>query len=172
MLKRQVTEIENFFNSLLLMGILVVLALASGVEFVYHENPCPLCMLQRVGFLLVAVGFIMNLRFGLHPNHYAIIILSALFASFVSLRQIALNLDSPLGGFGSPFLGLHLYTWVFVIAMVMTIATTLIMSVERQYKQLHYTKDKVRPAVKASLIAILILIGCNIYTIFNLQLYS
>ena len=172
MAKNKIVRAEDFFNSMELIGILLVLAMAIGMQFFYHENPCPLCMLQRAGFLLVALGLVMNLRFGLHPNHYAMIILGAVYASFVSLRQIALNLDSPKGGFGAPFLGLHLYTWVFIIAMTIVVVTTLIMSVERQYKALHYDRYHTKHLLKICLLFIFAIICVNIYTVIKLKQLS
>ncbi len=169
MAKAKSTHLEYFFNSMEFIGILLVLAIAIVMQFFYHENPCPLCMLQRAGFLLVALGLIMNLRFGMHPNHYAIIILSAIYASFVSLRQIALNLTSPNGGFGSPFLGLHLYTWVFIIAMIIVIVTTLIMSLSRQYKKLDYNQQHMKLLLKIGLLFVFTIIVINIYTVIKLK---
>lgn len=134
------TEIPNtrtlirFFNMIELVGILLTLLVALGFQIFLHDLPCPLCLLQRIGFLGIAVGLLMNLRFGLHPSHYSIALLSALFTSFVALRQIALHVVPGTGSYGEPFLGLHLYTWSFIVSMLILIATTLVLGIERQYK--------------------------------------
>ena len=117
-----INHAERFFNFIELTGIFFMLLLCFIFQIVLHELPCPLCLLQRLGFLCVALGFMMNLRFGLRPSHYAISILSALFTGFVALRQIALHVVPGSGSYGAAFLGMHLYTWSFVISMVQSLA--------------------------------------------------
>lgn len=128
---------ERVFNIIGLLGIALMLLLTFVLQIVLHELPCPLCLLQRLGFLGVAFGFLLNLRFGLRPSHYAIVLLSALFTSFVALRQIALHVIPGSGTYGDAILHLHLYTWCFIIAMLVVIVTTLMMSVDRQYQKPH-----------------------------------
>lgn len=86
-----ITRIESICNAAELAGIFLVLTVALVLQMFFHEVPCTLCLLQRVGFIGIALGFLMNLRFGFYPSHYALVILSALFTSFVALRQIALH---------------------------------------------------------------------------------
>ena len=128
-----IIKLGNIFE---LLAIIVVLALALAFQFVMKELPCPLCLLQRAGFICIAFGFLLNLRYGFRPSHYAIVILSALYTSFVALRQIVLHVIPGTGEYGSPFLGLHLYTWVFVISMVISVVTVLLMSIDRQYDKI------------------------------------
>ncbi len=126
-----------------LAGIFLMLILAFSFQLLLHELPCPLCLLQRVGFLCVALGFLMNLRFGPRPSHYAIALLSALFTSFVALRQIALHVVPGTGSYGSAILGLHLYTWSYIICMVIIISTTIVLGMDRQYR---LEENPVRPS--------------------------
>lgn len=130
-----ITVSERFLNIIELAGVIVMLFLAFAFQILFKELPCPLCLLQRVGFLGIAFGFLLNLRFGLRPSHYAIVIISALYTSFVALRQIALHVVPGSGVYGNAIFGLHLYTWSFIIAMVIMIATTLMLGVDRQYLQ-------------------------------------
>lgn len=127
--------VANLFE---LAAIIVILLLALAFQIIYHELPCPLCLLQRIGFISIAFGFLLNFRFGLRPSHYAIVILSGLFTSFVALRQIALHVIPGTGAYGSPVLGLHLYTWAFIIAMTIVIITTLLLGIDRQYQKSNY----------------------------------
>lgn len=131
---RRITTFERFCNAAELIGILLVLALAVLWQVIYKELPCPLCLLQRLGFFGVALGFLLNLRFGLRPSHYAIVLFSALFTAFVALRQIALHVVPGSGSYGSAILGMHLYSWSFVAAMAIILVTILLMSVDRQYQ--------------------------------------
>lgn len=124
---------ERLANILELIGVLLVLLMALLLQFAFHELPCPLCLLQRVGFIGVAFGISLNLRFGFRPSHYAIVILSGLFTSFVALRQIALHILPGTPAYGSALFGWHLYTWSFVLAMMIVIGTTILLSVDRQY---------------------------------------
>lgn len=126
--------VERFANLFELIGILAVLLMAFVFEFALNELPCPLCLLQRIGFVAIAFGFLLNLRFGFRPSHYSIVLISALFTSFVALRQISLHTLPDTGGYGSPIFGLHLYTWSFIIAMAIVITTTLLLGIDRQYK--------------------------------------
>lgn len=153
---------ERCINALELIGLLLVLLMAFIFQFVFQELPCPLCLLQRLGFIGISVGFLLNLRFGLRPSHYAISLLSALFTSFVALRQIALHAIPGTGSYGSAIFGLHMYTWSFILAMLITIFTTLSLSIDRQYLHPHHKNIKWRHFTHA-LFAIAI-----IFTAFNL----
>ncbi|WP_409072021.1 disulfide bond formation protein B, partial [Listeria monocytogenes] len=46
--------------------------------------PCPLCLLQRILFALLAVGPILNIRYGPRPSHYALSLLAAIVGAVVS----------------------------------------------------------------------------------------
>lgn len=123
--------IERTINVCEIIIITSILLLAFSVQFILHELPCPLCLLQRIGFIFIAYGFLLNLKFGFKPTNYAIVILSGLFTSFVALRQVALHIIPGSGHYGSALFGWHLYTWSFVFAMGITILTTLTLMIER-----------------------------------------
>lgn len=120
-------------NVVELIGVLILLLLAFDFQFVLHELPCPLCLLQRLGFLGVAFALLMNVRYGQKPSHYALAQLFALFTAFVALRQIALHVVPGTGSYGSAIFGLHMYTWSFVIAMLLVVVTAISLGVDRQY---------------------------------------
>ncbi|EOG2476967.1 TPA: disulfide bond formation protein B [Serratia marcescens] len=80
--------------------------------------PCPLCQLQRVGLVAIGLGFMMNLRWGVRPSHYGVVLTGA-----VATRQVLLHVLPGDPGFGSAFLGLHFYTWAVVTAAGMTAVT-------------------------------------------------
>lgn len=166
MLKHKVNMFELYCNALELSGITLILLLTLAIQFIFREIPCPLCLLQRVGLICVTLGFLLNLRFTPHPRHYAIIILSALFTSFVALRHIAINLHNPEGGFGSAIFGLHLYTWSFIIAMCILIAATLIMTIERKYLPVN-KNTKIRTITKIMLSLTILILVINIVVLAN-----
>ena len=58
-------------NALGLYAVALVLVIAFAAQLLLNELPCPLCLLQRIQFAMLAVGPILNLRFGPRPSHYA-----------------------------------------------------------------------------------------------------
>jgi disulfide bond formation protein DsbB len=97
-----------------LYGVCAVLIVAFYYQFALGELPCPLCALQRVGFVIAGVALILNLRSGHAPAHYGLVLLTAVAAGAASLRQIALHVVPGTGSFGSALFGFHFYTWAFV----------------------------------------------------------
>src|SRR5262249_8113042 len=81
------------FNALGLFAIALVLLVAFAAQLLLHELPCPLCLLQRIQFALLAVGPILNIRFGLRPSHYAVSLLTAVAGAAFAARQILLHGD-------------------------------------------------------------------------------
>jgi disulfide bond formation protein DsbB len=117
----------RFGNWLGAMAIAGMLLAAFVLQFVQHELPCPLCLLQRIAFVLCGFGFLMNLRFGSHPAHYGTILLAAAFGLAASGRQILLHIVPGDPGFAPPMLGLHLYTWAFVFFTATVLGTALLL---------------------------------------------
>lgn len=105
---------QRVLDTLALLGLSGVLLVAFWYQFVEGELPCPLCALQRVGFIVAGVGLVLNLRAGYAPSHYGIALLAAVAGGSASLRQIALHVVPDTGTYGSALLGFHFYTWAFV----------------------------------------------------------
>lgn len=158
-------KLANAFEILAIAGILT---LALIFEFVFHELPCPLCLLQRVGFYFMVFGFLLNLRFGLKPSHYSIVILGGFYTAFVALRQIALHVIPGTGAYGDPIFGLHLYTWSFIITLVIIIATTLIMSINRQFSPKAERKKSLHWLTQALFIFVILTLVINIISVILL----
>jgi len=118
------------FDTLALFGLSCVLLVAFYFQVVLGELPCPLCALQRVGFIVAGVGLILNVRVGYAPAHYGLVLLTAVAAGSASLRQIALHVVPGTGHYGSAFFGFHFYTWAFVGygALVAYVGAMLLMS--------------------------------------------
>jgi len=104
-------------NLLGLLGISLILAVAFFYQLAFGELPCPLCLLQRAGFIAVGMGFLFNLRLGERPSHYAMILMSSLVTGFISMRQVSLHLAPGDPGYGSALFGLHFYTWALIAAV-------------------------------------------------------
>ncbi|CAN5234139.1 disulfide bond formation protein B [soil metagenome] len=115
-------------SALSLYAVAAVLAAAFAAQFMLNELPCPLCLLQRIMFTALAIGPILNIRFGPRPSHYALSLLAALIGAMVSTRQILLHIMPGDAGYGSAMLGYHYYTWAllgFVAAIVLISAIQL-----------------------------------------------
>ena len=115
-------------NALSLYAVAGVLAAAFAAQLVLHELPCPLCLLQRILFATLAVGPILNIRFGPRPSHYALSLFAAVAGAVVSTRQVLLHIMPGDAGYGSALLGYHYYTWAllgFIAAIVLLAAVLL-----------------------------------------------
>jgi disulfide bond formation protein DsbB len=110
-------SVAAVLNMLGLLGISFVLAVAFFYQLALGELPCPLCLLQRAGFVAIGMGFLFNLRLGERGSHYAMILVASLVTGFISLRQVSLHLAPGDVGYGSALLGLHFYTWALIAAV-------------------------------------------------------
>lgn len=104
-------------NMLGLLGISSILAVAFYYQLALRELPCPLCLLQRAGFIAIGMGFLFNLRLGERASHYGMILVACLVTGFISIRQVSLHLAPGDPGYGSTLFGLHFYTWALIAAV-------------------------------------------------------
>jgi disulfide bond formation protein DsbB len=122
-------------NALALYAISAVLLAAFYFQVALNELPCPLCLLQRVGFIALAVGPVLTLRHGPRPAHYGLVILAALVGAGIAARQILLHIAPGDPGYGSVFLGYHFYTWAFVCFAVAIAAAAAMLLGEGQLER-------------------------------------
>jgi len=120
-------------NALALYAIALVLAVAFAAQLLLDELPCPLCLLQRIQFAMLAVGPILNVRFGPHPSHYAVALLAAVVGASFAMRQILLHIMPGDAGYGSALLGYHYYTWAFIGFAVAIVLTAVLLLFEGQF---------------------------------------
>lgn len=118
-------RIVRTLNALLALTLTGVLLAAYYEQYFNHNLICPLCYLQRLGMIGVAIGLMMNLRFGIRKQHYAFSLLSILFGGGVALRHICLHICPGHPPFGQPVFGLGLYTWSFLVFSFSLFAVTL-----------------------------------------------
>jgi disulfide bond formation protein DsbB len=105
-------SLATTLNALGLYAIALVLLVAFVAQLMLHELPCPLCLLQRIQFAMLAVGPILNVRFGPRPSHYAASLLTAVAGAVFAARQILLHVMPGDPGYGTAripllHLGLH-----------------------------------------------------------------
>lgn len=116
------------------IGVLFILLAALFFQFYLNEIPCPLCLLQRLGILLIALPLLMNLRYKRKIAHYILANLAALLTAGIAARQVLLHINDPVGqGYGDLFLGYHLYTWVFIISLIIIIYNSVMACISEQY---------------------------------------
>ena len=104
-------------NALALYAVAIVLLAAFAGQLLLGELPCPLCLLQRILFAMLAIGPMLNIRHGPRPSHYALSLLAAVVGAVVSGRQILLHILPGDPGYGSALFGLHFYTWALIAAV-------------------------------------------------------
>lgn len=122
-------------NALGLYAVALVLMAAFVMQFWLHELPCPLCLLQRVAFAALAIGPILNIRFGPRPSHYALSLLAALLGAGIAMRQILLHIVPGDPGYGSAVLGYHYYTWAFLCFATAILLIAAVLLSDRQFKE-------------------------------------
>ena len=141
-LRHWIYRLEVIDGFIGVIGVCIVLASALVVQFFGHEEPCPLCLLQRVAFISVGLSFLLNVKCGNRAWHWAMAIISAACGAAVSVRQICLHLTDPVG-FGSAFFGLHMYTWCFIlfIAVILGSSIMLLIYPERNLQKISIQQD-------------------------------
>jgi disulfide bond formation protein DsbB len=121
-------------NALGLYGIALVLIAAFAAQLWLNELPCPLCLLQRIQFALLAVGPILNIRHGPRPSHYALALLTAAAGAAFAARQILLHIMPGDPGYGSALFGYHYYTWAFIGFAVAIVLIAAMLLFDRQFR--------------------------------------
>jgi disulfide bond formation protein DsbB len=142
-----------------------VLAVAFYDQLVLGDLPCPLCILQRAGFAAAGMGLALNLRFGPKPSHYAIVILSAVAGGAISMRQILLHIVPGSGSYGNAILGLHFYTWGFVLAVAIVIGSAAMLLFDRQFGEDRSARPLAGFALIVVVLFILLVLGNGVSTV-------
>ena len=157
-----------WLNALEIMGVIGILLTATFFQLFAQEIPCPLCLLQRIGFFGIALGILMNFKFGIHAGHYAICILSAIFTSIVALRQTLLHIIPGTGTYGGTFLGYHFYTLSFAISIIYIVvfAISIMIGLGRRLTPYHKRPRWQKLMINTFFIILFGLIVLHIYTTF------
>jgi disulfide bond formation protein DsbB len=97
------------------------------------DMPCPLCILQRMAMLLCVAGpawlLCRSWRREVDAHDYAqcygASILAAVVGGTISGRQVLLHIAPGDPGYGQPMLGMHLYSWAFVVFVTVVVVSGL-----------------------------------------------
>jgi disulfide bond formation protein DsbB len=144
-------------NALSLYAVALVLAAAFAAQLLLHELPCPLCLLQRIQFAVLAIGPILNIRWGPRPSHYALSLLAAAAGAAFSTRQIMLHIMPGDAGYGTALFGYHYYTLALIGFAAAIVLLAAVLLFDRQFEA-----DGATPQVAAgafATIAVWLVIG-------------
>ena len=122
------------FNALGLYAVALVLTAAFAAQLLLHELPCPLCLLQRIQFAILAIGPIMNVRWGPRPSHYALSLFAAAAGFAFSTRQVLLHIMPGDAGYGTALLGYHYYTLALIGFAAAIILISVMLLFDRQFE--------------------------------------
>jgi disulfide bond formation protein DsbB len=128
--------ISRLLNAAGLLAVSLVLIIAFVDQILLRDLPCPLCILERVGFLGAALGLALNVKFGPRASHYAVIILSAFFGALISTRHTLLHIVPGTGTYGDAIMGLHFYTWALVVYATIILGSAIMLLFDRQFQVL------------------------------------
>lgn len=150
---------------------------AFTVQFVGHEFPCPLCMLQRYAMILAtlpAMWIVLEaLRGTLTRGRYArslgMSVISAVIGSLVSTRQIELHILPGDPGYGSAVMGLHLYTWALITFEIVILFCGAASMLNRYAVPLAPSEGWARKVAMASVWLFLAVIVANVIAIIVLE---
>ncbi|MDP3269005.1 MAG: disulfide bond formation protein B [Legionella sp.] len=120
-------------NTAGLLFVCIVLAVIFIEQLVYHDLPCPLCLLQRVCFIGIGLCFLLNLHLGIRPAHYGFMILVTFLGLAIAVRQITLHLAPDDPGYGIPFLGIYLYVWSAIAYGIILILTAVALTFDKGF---------------------------------------
>lgn len=155
--------LERNLNALIGLILAGTLLSAFGVQFIWREEPCPLCLLQRLGMLGVSAGALMNVFFNIRMSHYGVMLLCSIFGGFVALRQVSLHVCPGFSTFGWPVLGLSLYTWSFVVFACVVASVGILLLLYNPYKE-YEASPSVNALGKIALLLTLFVGIANVFT--------
>lgn len=120
-------ELNFIFSLLVLTGMAILLLAAFYLQLFYHEIPCPLCLLQRVGYFGICLGIILNLRCHFSVRHEGWILLTTILLLIISVRQTLLDIYPRPGHeyIGSAIFGIHMPVWSIIVSVLLLLAYAL-----------------------------------------------
>ena len=127
-------DLSRLHNALGLVAIDTVLVLAFVDQLWFRDLPCPICVLQRAGFIAAGFGIALNLIFGPRPSHYGLAILGAMAGGIMSADQVLHYVVPGTGSYGNAIFGLHLYTWALIGFALIVVGSAVMLLFDRQYE--------------------------------------
>jgi disulfide bond formation protein DsbB len=161
------SDLSRLLNALGLVAIDTLLVLAFIDQLWFRDLPCPLCILQRVGFIAAGFGIALNLLFGPRPSHYGLTILGAAVGGSIAMRQILVHIVPGSGSYGNAVFGMHLYTWAFIGFVLIIIGTAIMLLYDRQFARPEPWSSRLDVLALTALVTfLLIAVGNIVSTLF------
>ncbi len=160
----------KILNSLSMLVVSSILLGALYFQFGLGEDPCPLCLLQRMGMMGVLFGLSLNVFFGFKAEHFAIVIIASLVGLVFSTRQVLLHICPEPGvspGYGSPIFGMYLYSWGVLIFLASILASSFFLFFISKFRQ-RITTPILFERISFYLVVLIVLINV-IATFFECQ---
>ena len=127
-------DLSRLLNALGLVAVDTVLVLAFADQLWFRDLPCPICILQRAGFIAAGFGLALNLIFGPRPSHYGVAILGAVVGGVMSADQVLHYVVPGSGSYGNAIFGLHLYSWALIMFVAIVVGCGVMLLFDRQYE--------------------------------------
>jgi len=108
----------KILNSICMLIVSSILLGAFYFQFGLNEDPCPLCLLQRMGMIGILFGLSLNIFYGFKASHFGLVFIASIIGLIFSTRQVLLHICPEPGvaaGYGSPIFGMYLYSWGVLI---------------------------------------------------------
>ncbi len=137
----------------------VLFSITFYVQLAFHDLPCPLCLLQRIGFAGVGVAIVFNLSLEIRARHYGLMLLSALFGFAAAMRHLFLHIMPNDPGYGLPIFGLHMHTWSALIFVLVMILGAIALVFDNGFH-----KVKTTMTVKSSMWLFMIMLALNAFS--------
>ncbi|MFJ4657073.1 disulfide bond formation protein B [Nocardia sp. NPDC088792] len=166
-----------WFAHVYVLGICGTLAGAYFFQFGLWEHPCPMCLLQRMFFLLTAIGpvwIIVRSRTGsVTTREFAAgwgwSIMAAILGGMVSAAQVLMHVVPPDPGYAGALFGLHLYTWALITFVAAAFAAAVALFLTQFAEPLAAASAGLRTAARITPMVLLAFAGTNLVACFLLQ---
>jgi disulfide bond formation protein DsbB len=127
-------DLSRLLNALALVALDTVLVLAFADQLWFRDLPCPICILQRAGFIAAGFGLALNLIFGPRPSHYGLAIIGAMVGGVMSADQVLHYIVPGTGSCGNAIFGLHFYSWSLIAFAVVVAGSGVMLMFDHQFE--------------------------------------
>ena len=127
-------DLSRLLNALALVALDTILVLAFADQLWFRDLPCPICILQRAGFIAAGFGLALNLIFGPRPSHYGVAIIGAMVGGVMSADQVLHYIVPGTGSYGNAIFGLHFYSWSLIAFAVVVAGSGVMLMFDRQFE--------------------------------------
>jgi len=127
-------DLSRLLNALALVALDTILVLAFADQLWFRDRPCPICILQRAGFIAAGFGLALHLIFGPRPSHYGLAIIGAMVGGVMSADQVLHYIVPGTGSYGNAIFGLHFYSWSLIAFAVVVAGSGVMLMFDHQFE--------------------------------------